>query len=242
MVRPTFNPSESESSGGLSGNLERESHGVRERAFGRRPQDGRRCHSKYFVSVSLCHKRGRRLLCLRRSGREGMSAGRAAPRGRYARWGKAGELRITPVVPGIPEHAGRAARGPSPGYRGSQIFLKKGGVDRLSFLTCPKICTNRSCPNAPRAPTSTVRSRARAARRRSSSQCFSVALPPALATVCSPLTLVLAGLGGVGFRLSNAYRVVAGGVESASQPGTGKAFSEKNPGIGETERAGSIQP
>ena len=58
MVRPTFNPSESESSGGLSGNLERESHGVRERAFGRRPQDGRRCHSKYFVSVSLCHKRG----------------------------------------------------------------------------------------------------------------------------------------------------------------------------------------
>ena len=58
MVRPTFNPSESESSGGLSGNLERESHGVRERAFGRRPQDGRRCHSKYFVSVSLCRKRG----------------------------------------------------------------------------------------------------------------------------------------------------------------------------------------
>ena len=39
-------------------NLERESHGVRERAFRRRPQDGRRCHSKYFVSVSLCHKRG----------------------------------------------------------------------------------------------------------------------------------------------------------------------------------------
>ena len=31
---------------------------MRERAFGRRPQDGRRCHSKYFVSVSLCHKRG----------------------------------------------------------------------------------------------------------------------------------------------------------------------------------------
>ena len=66
-----------------------------------------------------------------------MSAGRAAPRGRYARWGKAGELRITPVVPGIPEHAGRAARGASPGYRGSQIFLKKGGVDRLSFLASP---------------------------------------------------------------------------------------------------------
>ena len=68
-----------------------------------------------------------------------MSAGRAAPRGRYARWGKAGELRITPVVPGIPEHAGRAARGASPGYRGSQIFLKKGGVDRLSFLALKSV-------------------------------------------------------------------------------------------------------
>ena len=59
MVRPTFNPSESESSGGLSVRKP----GTREprcerRAFGRRPQDGRRCHSKYFVSVSLCHKRG----------------------------------------------------------------------------------------------------------------------------------------------------------------------------------------
>ena len=68
-----------------------------------------------------------------------MSAGRAAPRGRYARWGKAGELRITPVVPGIPEHAGRAARGASPGYRGSQIFLKKGGVDRLPFLALKSV-------------------------------------------------------------------------------------------------------
>ena len=151
----------------------------------------------------------------------------------------------------------RAANYPGgPGDPGARGKSGEGGESRLPWvsdifeerrcrpplLSCPKICTNRSCPNAPRAPTSTVRSRARAARRRNSSQCFSVALPPALATVCSPLTLVLAGLGGVGFRLSNAYRLVAGGVESASQPGTGKAFSEKNPGIGETERAGSIQP
>ena len=47
MVRPTFNPSESESSGGLSVRKP----GTREprcerRAFGRRPQETR-CHSKY---------------------------------------------------------------------------------------------------------------------------------------------------------------------------------------------------
>ena len=51
------------------------------------------------------------------------------------------------------------------------VYTRGLAIESLPF---PKICTNRSCPNAPRAPTSTVRSRARAARRRSSSQCFSV--------------------------------------------------------------------
>ena len=83
----------------------------------------------------------------------------------------------------------RAANYPGgPGDPGARGKSGEGGESRLPWvsdifeerrcrpplLSCPKICTNRSCPNAPRAPTSTVRSRARAARRRSSSQCFSV--------------------------------------------------------------------
>ena len=40
-----------------------------------------------------------------------MSAGRAAPRGRYASWGKAGELRKFPTTLGILGHEGNSGVG-----------------------------------------------------------------------------------------------------------------------------------
>ena len=44
-------------------------------------------------------------------GHASMSAGRAAPRGRYASWGKAGELRNSPADLGILEHEGKSGEG-----------------------------------------------------------------------------------------------------------------------------------
>ena len=88
-----------------------------------------------------------------------MSAGRAAPRGRYASWGKAGELRNSPTTLGILEHEGNSGEGAESKPPWASGFFEIKGVPTASFfLTLNKINDRVSTP------TTTERSRARAAR------------------------------------------------------------------------------